>query len=90
MTGNWERAGTRRSEGPGRGDRRTEVHQRLGGRGRELVLGPALDALDVDVDGQHVLAEGEAAKRRGRVRADPGKRGEVVGPAELATSCAAR
>ena len=45
------------------------------------MAGAALHPLDVHVDGEDVLVEREAAHRRGRVRADAGKRRQVVGPA---------
>ena len=45
------------------------------------MTGPALDPFDVHVHRQHVLAEGEAADRRGGVRPDAGKLRQIVRPA---------
>ena len=65
----------------GEADALAEVHQRLRGRRREVVAGALRDAPHVDVDRQHVAAEGEAGDRVGGVAADAGQLGQVVRPA---------
>ena len=66
---------------PRQADGGAEVHERLRGAAGERVAGAALDAVDVDVPREHVLAEREVADRGGRVRADARKPRQVVGPA---------
>ena len=61
-----------------------EVHQRLCCRAREGMVGPPLDAVDVDVAREDVLAEGEVADGGGGVRPDAGESRQVIWPAALA------
>ena len=62
-------------------DRRAEVEQRLRARRVELLTGPLLDAGDIDVDRQDILAEGKVPDGRGGVRADARKLRQIVWPA---------
>jgi hypothetical protein len=74
-----ERAGPA-ARNSGQTDGRTEIHQRLRGRGRKAVAGAFLDTVHVRVYRQDVSAQRKVPDRRSGVGPDPGQLGQIVGP----------
>ena len=75
-----QRAGVTAGD-PSEADRGPEIHECLCGGTGEAVAGPPLDAVDIDVVREHILAEGEVADRRCGVRPDAGEVRQVIRPA---------
>ena len=71
----------RAARDPRETDGRAEIHECLRRRAGERVPRAALDALDVDVSRQDVLAEGEVPERGRRVRPDAGELRQLGRPA---------